>query len=113
MPQTARTTAALEISSLSREYVRCEVRASANGVQVDPTVDIVEFAAVTVGTEPSSWTAGGWETVPGPIYFARIMVGGLGSSATLALADGLYDVWVRVTDSPEKPAWRVGRIRIT
>lgn len=98
------------MSSTSRQYLRLPVSATWQGVAQDPTADTVEFAAVTVGSEPSSWTAGSWETdtsTDPDTFWARILVSGTGGGGTLALADGTYDLWVRVTDSPERPVQRI------
>lgn len=93
----------LHLSTTSREFIRVRVTASEAGVAVNPTGDTVQFAFPAAGASPSSWTAGAWETA-GTSYFARILVG-TGTSVTVA---GNYDVWVRVTDSPEVPTRRVG-----
>lgn len=105
--------AVVTISSTSREYVRLPVAATLDGIAQDPTADTVEFAAVAVGAEPSSWTAGQWETdttTDPDTFWARILVSGTAGGGTLALADGTYDLWIRVTDSPERPARRVGTL---
>lgn len=104
------------ISSLTKEYVLVEVVTSVGGVVQDPTGDVVEFAAAAPGTEPSSWTAGSWETdttTDPDTYHARILVSGTGGGGSLALADGTYDLWVRITDSPERPARRAGTLIVT
>lgn len=101
------------MSSTSRHYLRLPVSATWQGVVQDPTSDTVEFAAVTPGSEPSTWTAGSWETdtsTDPDTYWARILVSGTGGGGTLALADGTYDLWVRVTDSPERPSQRVATL---
>ena len=110
------TTRIVRISSSSREYVLVDIAATVAGVVQDPTGDTVEFAAVTPGSEPSSWTAGSWETdttTDPDTYAARILISGTGGGGTLALADGTYDLWVRITDSPERPARPVCRLVIT
>lgn len=100
-------------SSLSLEYVRVPVAAEDQGVAVDPTSNVVEFAFETFAddTEPSSFTAGDWETDPGPpaIYYARILIGPAG---TIVLADGKYHIWIKITASPEIPVRRVGVLTI-
>ena len=106
----------IRISSTSREYVRVPVSASEAGVVQNPTGDTVEFSAVTPGAEPSTWTAGTWETdatTDPDSYYARILISGTGGGGTLAMADGTYDLWVRITDSPERPARPVCRLVIT
>lgn len=104
------------VSSTSREYVMVPVSAVESGVAQDPTGDTVEFAAVAPGVEPSAWTAGSWETdatTDPDTYAARILVSGTGGGGTIELADGTYDLWVRITDSPERPTERVGTLIVT
>lgn len=101
------------MSSTSRQYLRLPVSATWNGITQDPTGDVVEFAAVPIGGAPSTWTAGSWETdttTDPDTFWARILVSGTAGGGTLALADGTYDLWIRVTDSPERPARRVGTL---
>ena len=110
----ARAAIDVEFSSISLEYLRSRVDAKEAGVQVDPTGNVVEWAfEQTRDAEPSSWTAGSWETDntgPDPVYYARILVGPAGD---VTLTDDVYWAWVRVTDSPEVPARQVGKVRIT
>lgn len=104
------------MSSTSRQYLRLPVSATWQGVTQDPTGDTVEFAAVPPGSEPSTWTAGSWETdttTDPDTHWARILVSGTAGGGTLALADGTYDLWIRVTDSPERPAQRITTLIVT
>lgn len=104
------------ISSTTREYVRVRVAAVESGVTVDPTTATVEFAAVAVAAEPSTWTAGGWETdatTDPDSYYARILVSGPGGGGALTLADGTYDWWIRITDVTERVSRRVGTLIVT
>lgn len=100
----------LVLSTLTDEYVRVRTSAKEAGAWLDPTGDTVEFAFMTVGTDPtgSDWDAGAWETdaTTNPdTYYARYEIA--------SLAVGSYDVWVRVTDSPEVPVRHVGELHIT
>lgn len=104
--------APLTLSSRTNEYVRVPVSATEDGVDVDPTNDTVEFAAPAVGDEPTVWVEGEWETSTDRIW-ARILVSGTGGGGTLEIADGTWDLWIRITDSPETPARKVGPIRMT
>lgn len=97
------------ISSLSTEYLRVPVRLVEAGVVQDPTALVVEFAFEEGDAEPTTWVAGSWETA-GDTYYGRVLVGPTG---TINPGDGTWWLWIRVTDSPEKPVRRVGRIRIT
>ena len=107
--------AKLVLSSLDLEYVRVRVYAETNGVAVDPTADTVEMAFIAGDANPTSpdWKAASWETdsttVPAT-YYARCLVG---TGGTVALAAGLYQVWTRITDSPEVPVKKSGQLQIT
>ncbi len=89
----------------SKDFVRVPVTAKEAGVVVNPTALVVQFS-LSQG-EPGAFTAGAWETdattVPAPTYFARILVGGTGTGATIEKAKGKYRVFVKVTGSPEIP----------
>lgn len=90
----------MRISSLSKEYARVEVSAREGGAVVDLSNMAVEMAFTAPGVEPVSgdWKSAGWETVPPSRYIARCLIG---PGGTVTLTDGTYDVWVRITDSPE------------
>lgn len=100
-------------SSLSKEYVRVPVVAYENGELVDPTTDPVfmAFMADPPKEEPANgdWKTAAWE-YDGITYFARCLVG---PGGTVELEDGTYHVWVKLTDSPEVPVRRVGRLVIS
>lgn len=95
--------AALEIPASSLEYVLVPETLTVNGLPVDPTSPAltVELAFTAVDVAPASgdWTVGSWEDVGG-VWNARCLVG---PGGTVTLAAGTYDVWTRVTASPEKP----------
>lgn len=104
----------LRVSALSLEYVRVRVQATNAGAAVDPSGDTVVMAFPVAGTAPVSgdWKTAGWETdttTSPDTYYARCLVGPAG---TIALAAGVYDVWVKVTDSPETPAMKSGRLEV-
>lgn len=90
-------TVTLQISSLTKEYVKTTVTTS---VGAAVTGDIVEFAFPQEFVAPvaGDWDAGAW--VAGTSYDARILVG---PGTSVVLAPGGYDCWVRVTDNPEIP----------
>lgn len=98
------------LSVLSKEYVRVKVSASEAGAAVDPTTDTVVMAFPVHGVAPvtGDWKAASWETA-GSAFYARCLVG---PSGTVTLAVGSYDVWVKVTDSPEVPAIKAGQLKI-
>jgi hypothetical protein len=107
---------ALVISSASLEYVRVRVAATASGAVVNPTADVVKMAFKQADAEPTGgdWKAATWETDATnplkPIYYARCLVGPAG---TITLADGEWAVWVQVTDSPEIPVRRCGKLAVS
>lgn len=93
------------VSSQSREYVVVPVDTVSGGQELDTAVATVEFSFTKSG-EPATWHAGDWQQVSQNV-FARILVG---TGGTVALADGDYTVWLKVTQTPEvvvKPAGRL------
>lgn len=104
----------LRISALSLEYVRVRVSATNAGAAVDPTGDTVVMAFTAEGVAPVSgdWKTASWETdatTTTDSYYARCLVG---PSGTVTLTAGAYDVWVKVTDSPETPVMRAGNVEV-
>lgn len=97
------------ISSQSREYLRYWVKAKVNGLDYDPMADDVEFACPAAGGTPTVWIDGIWEEVEGS-FFA---LGLIGPGTGLVLSPGEYDVYIRITDSPEIPVKKVDRLKIT
>lgn len=91
----------IQIPTSSLQYVKFPITAEVAGVDYDPTDDIVELAFITVGTQPSSgdWLTGSWETIA-TVPYARVLIG---PGGTRQLAGGFYDVYVRITDNPERP----------
>lgn len=99
----------VRVSFLTKEYVRIPVKAKEAGAVVNPTVLPVAMA-FTDGSDPGSLTTAVWETdatTEPDTYFARILVGGTGSGATIELVRGTYTGWVKITSSPEIPVIRV------
>lgn len=97
------------ISSQSREYLRYWVKAKVDGLDYNPTSDNVEFACPVAGGTPTVWVDGVWEEVEGS-FFA---LGLIGPGTGMALSAGEYDVYIRITDSPEIPVKKVDRLKIT
>lgn len=91
----------VKLSTLSLEYVKVQVTFTVAGVATDPTADTVSmaFPARHVAPVTGDWKTASWES-SGSTYFARCLVG---TGGTLTLGVGVYDVWVKVTDSPEIP----------
>jgi hypothetical protein len=97
----------LQVSSTSKQYVSVPVAEVLTGG--NPTGDSVALSFPAVGVEPTAFVAGQWVT-EGGVYFAQALVGP-GTSAVLAA--GFYDVYVKVTDSPEVPVLRSGLLEVT
>lgn len=98
----------IRLSSLSLEYVKVPVVATEDGGEIDPTAYDVEMAFMPEGEpEEADWASGDWETA-GTRYLARCLVGPTG----VILADGTYNIWLRITGSPEVPVKRVGTLVI-
>jgi hypothetical protein len=88
----------MRISSLSKEYLLVTVTADVNVLD-----DVVAWSFTAPAVDPSVWTAGDWDA-DGK---ARIL---LGPGGSLTLAKGMWEVWLKVTDSPEIPVRRVGQL---
>lgn len=104
-----------EIAATSLEYVRVPVSAEASGSTVDPTGDVVTMAFMTSTSSPASGDlkTASWETdatTTPDTYYARCLVGTGG--AVVLTAGTTYHVWVKITDSPETPLKRAGRLRV-
>lgn len=102
-------------SVLSLEPVGYDVTALVGfGSSGNPTTDVVQFAFTAPGVDPVSgdWKAGSWQTVAGPpqVYVAYCWVG---PGGTIALAKGVYDVWIKITDAPGVPVKSVDILKIT
>lgn len=102
-------------SVLSTAYVQVPVTAwGTAGGAYNPTGDAVAFAFTLANypvTEPSAWVTGSWVTFPGPAYWAQCLVGPQNGGTALSI--GTYQVWVKVTDSPEVPVMQPTLLKIT
>ena len=96
----------IQVSRYSVVYIKIPVKAVKNGVSYDPTSDAVAMA-FTQGTATPTAVAASWE--PGT-QKARIQVGT--GTAVGALAPGFWDIWVKITDSPEVPFEKVDLLEI-
>lgn len=99
-------------SVLSTDWVRIKVSAVVNGVYVDLSQDVVQFAFPVSAVAPVSgdWKTGSWTTTTQVgQYWAQILVGPTGSPV---LAVGVYDIWIKVFDTPAVPTELRGQIRI-
>lgn len=80
---------------------------------VNAQADVVEFAFTSAddrSARPSTpdWHTGEW-FVSATKLIARVLIG----PGVIPLAPDTYQVWVRVTDNPERPVQRAGAITIT
>lgn len=106
--------ATTKIPVITREYFRVPITLTVDGQPIDPTGLVVEWAIVATGATPTSgdWVTGSWETidtVTPVLYLARTMVGDDTTDFPLT-QNTVYDAWMRITDSPERPARLVGQI---
>lgn len=103
------------MSSLSTAYVQLQVVVS-SPAGFDPSADSVKFAfmadayPMNVPTL-SDWHNGSWSVLPGPQYWAQCLVGTANSG--VVLAQGLWQVWLKVTDNPEVPVIQQAMLQIT
>lgn len=95
----------MRMSGLSTEYVKVPVTAD-----VDPTSDVVMMALTLAagGVSLGDFTTASWETTDG-VHYARLLVGPAGG---LALPNGSYKIWVKITDNPEIPVKPAGHLTI-
>ena len=101
----------LQISSLSTEYIKVEVTRDDG---TNPTADTVKMAFVADGVTPATgdFKVADWQTIGVGAenhYYIRCLIGPAG---TIALAAGLYVVWVKISDSPETPVKRLDFIKV-
>lgn len=103
-----------QYASTSLEYVPVPVTAMVNGSPYNPTNDPVymlftsTFDAPTAGS--SDWKAATWTTgTTQGTYLANCLIG---PGGTLTLTPGVYQVWIKITDSPEVPIRYSGQIEV-
>ena len=99
------------LSRLSTEYVQVQVTFTVDGVSANPTGDAVQMAFMQGGAIPANtdWHSATWHT-SGSTYFAQCLVGP--ANGGISLNPGNYNVWLKVTDSPEIPVWSPDRLAI-
>ena len=107
------------ISDLSLEFVKVRVQATVNGVNpYNPTGDRVQFAFVAREAEPTGtdWVDGTWETqtvqTPNGTQHIYRALGLVGPNGGKVLAQGVYDVYVKIFDNPEVPVRFVGILEV-
>jgi len=92
----------------SLEYLPVKVQSFKLGAPYDPTSDPVQIALPIINESPTLFKDATWQTVDGD-YIAEILVG---PSGDFNLDTGDYDIIVKITDSPEVPVLRAGRLSI-
>jgi hypothetical protein len=100
-------------SVLSTEYIQIPVWASQQGQPYDPSGDVVQFAFTPPGAGPVTWVPGDWWTAAQPdgSRVAFILVGP--ANGGTPLGDGIWDMWMKIADSPEVPVRVVATVEIT
>ena len=102
------------ISAESTQYVTIDVTAlGLTGLAADPTGDPVYMAFMQDGKSPQSpdWHEAAWASSTAP-YQVQFLAGPLNGG--LVLAEGQYQVWVMIVDSPAVPVVQVpGQLHIT
>jgi hypothetical protein len=93
----------------SKEYLRVGVTAP-TGVVL--SAQAVAFSIVGYGSDPDSYAAAQWDPTQAADN-TRDAVLLIGQGTSLALVEGDYEVWVRVTDNPEIPVRSAGLLRVT
>lgn len=104
-----------QVSSLATTYVRIPVFADNLGAPVDPTPFTVSMAFITalanVPPVSADWKAASWATTAQNGYVAQCLIG---PSGTITLVSGTtYNVWIRITASPEVFIDNPGQIQAT
>lgn len=105
-------------SVLDTEYLVYPVALVVGGVVINPTADVVQFAFMPnpANANPgvSDWHNGSWVTTTTGGYQAQILVGPANGGVTPGGgATGLYNVWIKITDSPEVPVRQIDLLSIT
>ena len=97
----------LTYPAASLQFVSVPVAQNLGGS--NPTGLTVAMAFPKPGTEPTTFYTASWET-SGGTYYAQCLIG---PGGTAQLAQGYYDVYVKVTSSPETPVIYSGLLEIT
>lgn len=103
----------VNLSSLSREYIKSRVRLYSAGAEIDPTTYTVEWAFKNTTDEPEAgdWVAGSWESnADATKHWVRCLIG---PGGTTTLTDDTYYAWVRLTGATEIPVRQIGKVVIT
>jgi hypothetical protein len=104
-------------SALSTQYQQTLISVTSASGDYDPTSDTVSWAFTNAAGYPQfppgddGWTAGSWVTYPGDQWWAQILIGP--ASGGLALATGLWQAYLKITDDPEVPVLTPFLLQIT
>lgn len=90
------------------EYLPVKVTAFKLGAPYDPTSDVVEIALPIINADPTVFKSATWQIVDDE-KVAEILVGPGGD---FDLDKGDYDIIIKITDNPEVPILRAGRLSI-
>lgn len=104
-------------SVLDTEYLAYAEQVLVSGLPINPVADVVQFAFMpnpaNANPGTTDWHSGQWYTTGlggTNAYFAEILVGpGAGG---VALAVGLWNVWVKILDNPQVPVRLVDTLQI-
>lgn len=101
-------------SVLDTEYLTYPIAFTIGGTTQNPTGDPVAFAFMPnpANTNPTTgdWHTGQWITTGTGTYQAQILIGPANSG--IALTVGVWNVWIRITDSPEIPIQQIDLLTI-
>lgn len=96
----------LQIPAESTQYVRVPV---AEVTGADPTADTVYMAfPITGHSDPGPFYTASWMTLNG-IYYIRCLIG---PGGVVQLAEGYFDVFVKISDNPETPVLFSGTLEV-
>lgn len=87
------------------------------GTRLNPTTDTVAFAFMpspgNANPGVSDWHTGSWYTGNNGTYYAQILVGPDNSGVVpVPAGPGLWNVWIKVTATPQVPTWQVDTLQL-
>lgn len=102
-------TAARRLTTGSVEYLGVWIDSAGTVTLSTQSVDIAIQPRRTPPNGATTWVAAAWTGAPGNARAASILIGPGTDNPTPA---GTYDVWARVTDTPEVPEIPCGRLTV-
>lgn len=101
-------------SALDTRYLAYPVDYVVGGTVRNPSADPVAFAFMPNPADASpgsgDWHTGSWIATTSGTYAAQILLGP--NNGGLVLTAGVYNVWIRITDSPEVPVEQIDLLQI-